>query len=76
MMGPKTISAKYCEALNVAEANPRSAVGNQEATILPLPGNTGAWANPAITRSANKTANAVVNPITREQADQITMPAP
>ncbi len=34
-------SEKYCEALKIADARPRSAVGNQLATIRPFPGKTG-----------------------------------
>src|SRR5271168_3345965 len=44
--GAKATSAKYCEALKMAEARPRSAVGNHVATIRPLPGKTGDCARP------------------------------
>jgi len=36
-MGAKMGSAKYCDELKMAEARPRSEVGNQEATMRPLP---------------------------------------
>jgi hypothetical protein len=49
-MGAKTINAKYCAELKMAEARPRSPAGNQEATMRPFPGKTGAWAKPAIRR--------------------------
>jgi hypothetical protein len=40
-MGAKMGNAKYCAELKMAEARPRSDVGNQEATMRPLPGKTG-----------------------------------
>ena len=40
-MGAKMGSAKYCAELKMAEARPRSEVGNQAATMRPLPGKTG-----------------------------------
>ena len=39
-------SAKYCDELKIADARPRSEVGNHAATMRPLPGNTGACARP------------------------------
>jgi len=39
-MGAKMGNAKYCAELKMAEARPRSDVGNQEATMRPLPGKT------------------------------------
>src|ERR1700749_2154067 len=65
-MGPKIISAKYCDELKVAEARPRSLAGNQEATMRPLPGKTGAWANPEISRMTKIGA----------QTDTTTIPMP
>src|SRR5580658_7323927 len=52
MMGAKRTKAKYCDALKMAEARPRSAVGNQAATMRPLPGKTGACASPETSRNA------------------------
>src|SRR6185312_9594716 len=49
---PNANSAKYWEALKIAEARPRSAVGNHAATMRPLPGNTGDVAKPETSRSA------------------------
>src|SRR6266478_4576653 len=40
-MGANITREKYCDALKMAEARPRSDVGNQLATMRPLPGNTG-----------------------------------
>ncbi len=51
-MGAKATRAKYCEELKIAEAVPRSAVGNQAATMRPLPGKTGDCARPERRRSA------------------------
>ena len=45
-MGAKINNAKYCDELKIADARPRSAVGNQEATMRPFPGKTGACARP------------------------------
>ena len=49
-MGAKIGSAKYCAELKIAEARPRSEVGNQAATMRPLPGKTGAWKRPESNR--------------------------
>src|ERR1700722_20593398 len=74
-IGAKIISAKYCEELKIAEARPRSLAGNQEATMRPFPGNTGAWAKPAISRRKKITPNAApaarkpAKPVSREQTD-------
>ena len=48
-MGAKMGSAKYCVELKMAEVRPRSEVGNQEATMRPLPGKTGDWKRPEST---------------------------
>jgi hypothetical protein len=48
--GAKATSAKYCDALKIAEAVPRSAVGNHAATMRPLPGKTGDCASPESSR--------------------------
>jgi hypothetical protein len=45
-MGAKIIRAKYCEELKIADALPRSLVGNQDATMRPFPGKTGACEKP------------------------------
>src|ERR1700733_2905537 len=44
--GANITNAKYCDELKIAEAVPRSAVGNHAATMRPLPGNTGDCARP------------------------------
>ena len=64
--GANITSAKYCEELNSAEAVPRSAVGNQAATIRPLPGNTGDWARPEMRRSTKIVLNAIAAPHNRQ----------
>src|ERR1035438_133331 len=48
--GPKIHSEEYCDALKIAQAPPRSAVGNQVATMRPLPGKTGVCARPEANR--------------------------
>src|SRR5664280_1766051 len=45
-MGAKIGNAKYCDELKIADARPRSEVGNHAATMRPLPGNTGDCASP------------------------------
>src|ERR1700722_4163230 len=81
-IGAKIIRAKYCEELKIAEARPRSLEGNQEATMRPFPGKTGAWANPAINRNRKITPNAAptarypAKPVSRAQTDHTTMPMP
>src|ERR1700735_5622008 len=81
-MGAKIINAKYCEELKIAEARPRSFEGNQEATMRPFPGKTGAWANPDTSRKRKITVKAApaarypAKPVSREQIDQTTMPMP
>ena len=52
--------AKYWLELKTADAVPRSAVGNQAATMRPLPGKAGASASPSRKRSAKKTISATV----------------
>ena len=56
-IGAKTTSAKYCEALKIAEAVPRSAVGNQAATTRPLPGKMGDCARPEKSRTMKMPTN-------------------
>src|SRR5580698_6716275 len=75
-MGAKIINAKYCEALKIAEARPRSLAGNQDATMRPFPGKTGAWANPATSRKRKIAVKAVAKPVSRAQIDQTTIPMP
>src|ERR1700749_3626487 len=58
-IGRNNTSAKYCDELKIADDRPRSAVGNQLATMRPLPGNTGDCASPESRRSAKMTVNAV-----------------
>lgn len=53
--GVNTTAAKYCAALKMAEAVPRSAVGNQLATTLALAGNAGDSDRPTAKRSTNST---------------------
>src|ERR1035438_7747086 len=48
---PNANREKYCEALKIDEARPRSAVGNHAATMRPLPGNTGDCASPESSRN-------------------------
>ena len=52
--GANSTVAKYCAELKIAEAVPRSAVGNQAATMRALPGNDGASAKPTRKRSMNR----------------------
>jgi hypothetical protein len=81
-IGAKIINAKYCEELKIAEARPRSLVGNQEATMRPFPGKTGACANPEINlkrKIAEKAALAArypANPVSRAQIDHNRMLIP
>src|SRR6202795_2329201 len=81
-IGAKIITAKYCEALKIAEARPRSLAGNHDATMRPFPGNTGACAKPAIRRKMKITVKAAVaarypaNPVSNAQTDHATIPMP
>ena len=59
-MGAKMGSAKYCAELKMAEARPRSEVGNHEATMRPLPGKTGDWNRPENTRRMKMAVNAAL----------------
>ena len=63
--GTNNTSEKYCDALKIADAVPRSAVGNHAATNRPLPGNVGANANPARKKRMNSVtmATLIVNEI-------------
>ncbi len=56
--GVNSTAAKYCAALKIADAVPRSLVGNQLATTLALAGNAGASAMPTAKRSTNSAATA------------------
>ncbi len=58
MIGEKSTSAKYWAELKIADAVPRSAVGNQADTIRLLPGNEGASARPSRKRRPNSTVTA------------------
>ena len=59
-MGAKMGSAKYCDELKIAEARPRSEVGNHAATMRPLPGKTGDWERPESMRRMKITVNAAL----------------
>src|SRR5579871_281462 len=61
MIGAKSTSAKYCDELKIAEAVPRSAVGNHAVTMRPFPGNTGDWTRPESSRKAMMETNAKVS---------------
>src|SRR5579885_2321668 len=80
--GANKTREKYCEALKMDEAVPRSRVGNHAATKRPLPGNAGAKLKPARNSSPNNTANArrpcknPVKPIRKIKNDQRKMAAP
>ncbi|MNV58476.1 hypothetical protein D3C71_1508560 [compost metagenome] len=78
--GVKTTAAKYCAALKMADAVPRSAVGNQLATTLALAGKAGDSARPTAKRSANSTvmaepmvANTPSQPCSSVKNDQTKM---
>src|ERR1700761_7825094 len=81
-MGAKIRNAKYCDELKIAEARPRSLEGNQEATIRPFPGKTGAWAKPATRRRTKMVAKAApaprkpAKPFSSAHTDQTTRPMP
>src|ERR1700754_3665249 len=57
--GVNTTAAKYCAELKIADAVPRSFVGNQLATTFALAGNAGASAAPIAKRSTNSAVTAV-----------------
>ena len=59
MIGEKTTSAKYWAELKMADAVPRSAVGNHADTMRLLPGNDGASARPSRKRRKNREATAM-----------------
>src|ERR1043165_7273489 len=75
-IGASSTREKYCEALKIDDAVPRSLVGNHAATNLPLPGKVGAKEKPIRNNNANKTKNAsspfrnFVNPIKNMKNDQ------
>jgi len=58
MMGANSAVAKYCAELKMADARPRSSVGNHADVMRPLPGNDGASAAPTARRRANSAAAA------------------
>jgi hypothetical protein len=58
MSGVKTTAAKYWAELKIADAVPRSFVGNQLATTFALAGNAGASATPIAKRSTNRPTTA------------------
>ena len=80
--GAKSTVAKYCAELKMADAVPRSRVGNQAATIRALPGKEGASARPTRKRSPNRTLTAVdvskwpTRLCRRVNSDHRKMPAP
>ena len=57
--GVNTTAAKYCAALKMADAVPRSRVGNQLATTRALAGKAGASAMPTRKRRQNRAAIAL-----------------
>ncbi|MNG38832.1 hypothetical protein D3C84_1266730 [compost metagenome] len=65
--------------MNTADAVPRSAVGNQAATMRALPGNEGASAKPTKKRSMNRvttdqaTGTVSTKPCNRVNTDQVKM---
>ncbi|MNW17590.1 hypothetical protein D3C71_2168230 [compost metagenome] len=71
--------AKYCAELKIADAVPRSAVGNQAATMRALPGNDGASAKPTRKRRVNRVTTAQATgmlptkPCIRVNSDQVKM---
>ena len=81
-MGAKISNAKYWDELKIAEAWPRSLVGNHDATMRPFPGNTGAWARPESNLSAKIAVNAALavrypaNPVRKAQVDHATILKP
>ena len=58
MIGEKSTSAKYCAELKIADAVPRSAVGNHADTIRLLPGNDGDSAIPSRKRREKRATTA------------------
>src|SRR3954469_14975602 len=58
MMGANMTVAKYWDELKMADAVPRSLVGNHAETIRPFPGNVGAKENPIKNSKANNTTKA------------------
>ncbi|MNC32147.1 hypothetical protein D3C75_804910 [compost metagenome] len=79
MIGANSAVAKYCAELKIADAVPRSAVGNQAATMRALPGNDGASAKPTRKRRVNKVTTAQATgrpptkPCSRVNSDQVKM---
>jgi hypothetical protein len=60
--GENSTVAKYCAELKIAEAVPRSEVGNQAATMRALPGKDGASARPTSRRSPKSATTAETTP--------------
>src|SRR5579862_8306096 len=81
-MGAKIGKAKYCDELKMAEARPRSEVGNHAATMRPLPGNTGDCASPEQMRKMKIAVNAALaftnpaQPVRNAKVDQRIMAIP
>src|SRR4051812_10263424 len=81
MIGANRTVAKYCAALKIADAVPRSVAGNQAATRRALPGKEGASARPTRKRNANRNETAadapkaVTVPCAAVKIDQSVMPA-
>ena len=77
MIGEKITSAKYWAELKMADAVPRSAVGNHADTMRLLPGNDGASARPSRKRRKNREATAMeagsapTKPCRNVKADQV-----
>src|SRR3974390_2054816 len=59
-IGAKIGSAKYCDELKIAEARPRSQVGNHAAPTRPFPGKTGDCASPDRIRRTKMAVNAAL----------------
>src|SRR4051812_48564302 len=79
MMGANMTVAKYWDELKMADAVPRSLVGNHAETMRPFPGNDGASARPRSRRRMNKVAkadamwNTPTNPCSSVKSDQRKM---
>ncbi len=79
MSGANTTVAAYCAELKIALAVPRSAAGNQAATMRLFAGNAGASAAPTRKRSANNAMSAAspvrkpTAPVSSVNSDQSAM---
>ena len=80
--GAKSTVAKYWAELKTAEAVPRSAAGNQAATMRALPGNDGASKSPTRKRRTNSATSAPwtpsrpTKPWRKVNSDHRKIPAP